>query len=69
MTFGEAIRSLQSGGKVQRAGWNGKGMYLYLAHFNGFDPCIVMYTATGTKQPGWLASQADILSSDWQEVQ
>jgi len=26
---------------------------------------FVMWTATGVWQPGWLASQADILAEDW----
>lgn len=29
------------------------------------DPHIDMFTAGGTMQPGWLASQADMLSLDW----
>ena len=29
------------------------------------DAYLVMRTAQGTIQPGWLASQADILSDDW----
>ena len=32
------------------------------------DPHIDMFTAAGTMQPGWLASQADILSDDWQII-
>src|SRR5690348_7279155 len=31
VSFGEAIAQLKLGAKVRRAGWNGKGMYLYLA--------------------------------------
>lgn len=31
MDFGDAIRHLKSGGKVARAGWNGKGMWLSLS--------------------------------------
>lgn len=65
MTFGDAIVELKKGNRVQRSGWNGKGMSLYLKTFQGYDPVIVMVTATGTHQPGWLASQADILSDDW----
>lgn len=65
MTFGQAIEALEAGNYVARAGWNGKGMYIYLMQFDGYDPCIVMYTAQGTGQPGWLASQADILAKDW----
>ncbi|HEX3747624.1 MAG TPA: DUF2829 domain-containing protein [Bryobacteraceae bacterium] len=29
MDFGEAIRTLKAGKRVARAGWNGKGMFLY----------------------------------------
>ena len=29
------------------------------------QPYIAMWTADGKWQPGWLASQADILSDDW----
>ncbi len=27
---------------------------------------VVMWTAAGVWQPGWLASQADMLSDDWE---
>ena len=30
------------------------------------QPYIAMKTASGQWQPGWLASQADMLSEDWQ---
>jgi hypothetical protein len=30
------------------------------------QPYIAMYTASKQWQPGWLASQADLLSDDWQ---
>ena len=65
MNFGEAIEALKNNKHVSRSGWNGKSMYLYLQTFRDFEPCIVMRTATGSFQPGWLASQADILASDW----
>lgn len=29
------------------------------------NPHIDMYTADGSMQPGWLASQSDILAEDW----
>ena len=79
MDFGQALRCLKSGYKVARKGWNGKGMYLCLAGDIEFhteadigpvraatvSPCIVMKTAKGDFQPGWLASQADMLGEDW----
>lgn len=30
MDFGDAVRALKAGEKVARAGWNGKGMFLFL---------------------------------------
>lgn len=33
-----------------------------------FHPSITMYTAQGEMQPGWLASQADILAKDWEII-
>lgn len=74
MNFGWAIEALKAGKKVCRTGWNGKGMWLHLAE-GGMEPdgvlrCpfIVMWTAQETWQPGWLASQADMLADDWEEV-
>jgi hypothetical protein len=32
------------------------------------QPYIAMFTAQKTWQPGWLASQADILATDWEEA-
>ncbi len=29
------------------------------------NPHIDMYTVTGQMQPGWLASQTDMLADDW----
>lgn len=90
MNFGQAIEALKQGKRVQRAGWNGKGMWLVYVpatpdcllrgdtpYFNALnadravaevtiDAHIDMFTAKGTMQPGWLASQADMLADDWQ---
>lgn len=33
-----------------------------------YEPCIIMFTAQGKHQPGWLASQADMLAEDWEVV-
>jgi hypothetical protein len=30
MNFGQALEELKRGSKVARAGWNGKGMFIYL---------------------------------------
>lgn len=76
MDFGDALRLLKNGGKVARRGWNGRGMWIELMEFKHaeaeiklydmpFCPCIMMKTAQNTIQPGWLASQADLLAEDW----
>lgn len=77
MDFGQALTALKSGKRVSRSGWNGKGMWLILikpgnaAHASAagtfpMQPCIGMKTATGDMQPGWLASQTDLLAEDWE---
>ncbi len=32
------------------------------------NPHIDMFTANGSMQPGWLASQTDMLAEDWIEI-
>lgn len=79
LSFGAAIESLKKGNCVSREGWNGKKMHIYFENmyheiiqagiYKGterrYDPVICMFTAQKTHQPGWLASQADILANDW----
>ena len=85
MTFGDALEAMKRGERVARNGWNGKGMYIFLAHepdfvtdadISAFDQqevevgdMLVMKTAQNTFQPGWLASQADMLAEDWYIVE
>ena len=75
-SFGEAIKYLKRGKKVKREGWNGKGMYLFLADGQDLTSClssgdfqcassVCMKTAQNNICVGWLASQADMLADDW----
>lgn len=83
MTFGEAIEALKNDKCVRRSGWNGKNMHIYLEKDfvwslpkrkntnpmeRKYEPVICMFTAQKTHQPGWLASQADMLANDWEIV-
>ena len=78
MGFGNAIAKLHGGLRVQRAGWNGKGMFLFLinewTYTDGKQdnyqnlPFIAMKTADDKVVP-WLASQTDILAEDWNTVE
>ncbi len=79
MDFGAARREMKAGHRVARGGWNGKGMHIYLEDYfivpikagvfagrkREYEPVICMFTAQGKHQPGWLASQADMLAEDW----
>lgn len=77
--FGGALSALRHGKKVQRAGWNGKGMwikrqfpdanskmthpYLYIEYPEG-HPAY----PNGSRVP-WFPSQTDMLTEDWSVVE
>lgn len=76
LSFGHALVALKEGKRVQRAGWNGKGMWLALVGAENYTvdavrsgshsvlPFIGMKTADDYFVP-WLASQTDVLADDW----
>lgn len=73
MTFGLAIEALKKGRKVTRAGWNGKGMFLFLVsggtfHEVEYRPHINMRAVDGQIIP-WTANQSDVLAEDWMMVE
>lgn len=80
MNFGEALNKAKEGKCIARTGWNGKNQFVFLAtgvDFNApsFDAseCDVMdsmaiKTTNNVIQVGWLASQSDMLSNDWEVV-
>ena len=81
LSFGDAVAALKEGLRVERAGWNGKGMWLGLVNTGYYDvgcsvvndidsllPWIGMKTADNKFVP-WLASQTDVLAEDWQIVE
>ena len=78
MNIGDAVEALREGARVQRKGWNGKGMYLVLIPPGGpssqpdgmtlpWQEFVAMKTADETAVP-WLCSQTDLLADDWQIV-
>ena len=68
--FGTVLVGIESGLKYQRANWNGSNMFIYLVSgsLDGHEDYIAMRTADGNTIP-WLASQADMLSRDWEIVE
>ena len=81
MDIGNAITHMRRGGRVERSGWNGKGMWLSFVAANNWAcphahvyapdvkqlPWIGMKTADNGFVP-WLASQTDLLAEDWEIV-
>lgn len=68
-SIGWAVKEMQHGRSVRRAGWNGKGMWLALqwpdAHSKMGLPYVYMSTVGGRLVP-WLCSQTDLLAADWE---
>lgn len=84
MDFSAALNFLIAGKRVQRRGWNGKNQYIELvtniSYKNANGEIInadhetmgnkaVVFVGTSGIQVGWLASQADMLSEDWELVE
>jgi len=84
MNFGEAFNALESGKKVAREGWNGKGMWVEIqkpdANSKMTKPYFFMNLPNGSTnhfgdnahpkldRVPWQPSQTDIFAKDWQIV-
>ncbi len=80
--FSEALTRIKKGRCVANANWNGKNMHVYAEEekfmnirggvFAGtvrtYGAYLVLFTADGTHQPGWVPSQADMMTGKWREV-
>jgi hypothetical protein len=75
LTFSQALNNLKNGIKMQRTGWNGKGLWIELQtpDVNSkmtLPYLFISYPADAQNTPGarvpWLASQTDLLAEDWQ---
>lgn len=71
-SFSYALNWIKSGKKAARSGWNGKGMWVALQTPDAWSkmrqPYIYMRPVDGMFIP-WLASQADLLAEDWEQVE
>lgn len=82
MNFGQAIEAMKQGKRMTRKGWNGKGQYIELAtdisyrnpqgeivnaEHTSMGNKAIAFVGTSGVQLGWLASQSDMLSEDWEE--
>ena len=65
MDFGEALAALKQGRAVERPGWNGEDMYVYLhTPGDGVRPFLAIKAADGNTY-AWVTSQTDVLAEDW----
>jgi hypothetical protein len=52
--FGQALHALRDGAAVQRAGWNGKGMFIYLVGPGRYAPTTWVGKGIAEAQPDGL---------------
>lgn len=69
MDFSQALQHLKARETLTRAGWNGKGMWIFIQLPTSLSkmtrPYIYMKTIDGGLVP-WIASQSDLLANDWE---
>lgn len=76
MNFGEAIEALKAGKRVARAGWNGKGMFIYLVEGTEVPVSQLRGAAlehVGHSRPPYgtdqkISDHIDMLAEDWEIV-
>lgn len=76
--FSDALRFLKKGHKFSRQGWNGKGLHIAIQFPDDNSKMTLPYlyieypadakTTPGARCP-WLASQTDLLATDWVVVE
>jgi hypothetical protein len=65
LPFSVVLEAAIRGMKITRHGWNGKGMYIfYVEGKNNNRPYLAMKTVNDEIVP-WVASQSDLLETDW----
>jgi len=72
MNFGQALEAVKAmGTKIQRSGWNGKGMWIELqipdVNSKIGVPYLYMKGVDGKLFP-WNPNQLDMLADDWQTL-
>ena len=76
--FSDALRFLKKGHKSSRQSWNGKGLHIAIQFPDDNSKMTLPYlyieypadakTTPGARCP-WLASQTDLLATDWVVVE
>lgn len=75
LSFGDVLEGLKAGCAYARAGWHGLGMFIRLQTPTDLSKMtrpyiyIVVPKGEGIDLIPWVASQTDLLSSDWYFVE
>lgn len=67
MGIGAALEAMQDGQRVARRGWNGANMWLAIQNPDTdgpWRPFVYIKPVDGLLTP-WVASQLDLLATDW----
>ena len=69
--IGWAVKQMQRGACVKRAGWNGPDQWIAIQHPDQHsfmqEPYAYIKNQQGKRIP-WLCSQGDLLATDWEIV-
>lgn len=75
LPFAAALEALKLGKRVEREGWNGRGLHVRLifagnamSHGDAMKDCFGLSNGNGSIQPGWVPSVGDIFADDWRIV-
>lgn len=69
--FAWALRRLLAGDKLARHGWNGRNQFICIQRPDLNSKMTLPYIFISTEARNlvpWVASQTDILSSDWRTI-
>lgn len=69
MDFGQAIRELKNGKRIQRASWKNFKAYIYLRKMKFRSDLFVLHTLDKMPEKEWIPSVKDVLAEDWVIVQ
>lgn len=74
MTFEKALELIKQGKRLQRKGWNGKGMHVEMVDLFTSknvlvnNKCLLLFNASGTFNT-WIPSITDLFAEDWMLVE
>jgi len=68
LDFGQVLKNLKNGKRANRAGWNGKDMYIELQipdENSKMKRAYIFMKPVDEMLVPWVASQTDLIAEDW----